>query len=103
MRRARVFVSGVPAGVFEELALGGGYIFTYDSDQGDPVSLTMPRSSVTYRFTTFPSFFDGLLPEGAQLDALLRHQKIDRNDYFSQLLAVGQDLVGNVSIAEIYA
>lgn len=32
------------------------------------------------------------------LDALLRNAKIDRDDPFSQLLAVGQDLVGAVTV-----
>ncbi len=35
------------------------------------------------------------------LDALLRKYKIDRNDYFGQLIKVGQDVVGAVTIEEI--
>jgi len=42
-----------------------------------------------------------LLPEGVNLDAFLRRTKIDRRDYLSQLLAVGQDLVGAVTVAAI--
>jgi serine/threonine-protein kinase HipA len=42
--------------------------------------------------------FDGLLPEGAQLEALLKTHKIDRNDYFKQLVTVGRDLVGSLSV-----
>jgi serine/threonine-protein kinase HipA len=51
-----------------------------------------------YEFKTFPPFFDGLLPEGAQLEGLLRLKKLDRSDYFGQLISVGQDLVGAVTV-----
>ena len=35
------------------------------------------------------------------LDGLLRQRKIDKDDYFSQLLAVGKDLVGAVTVEEM--
>ena len=47
-----------------------------------------------YDFAGFPPFFDGVLPEGPQLEALLRHGKLDRDDLLGQLLYVGGDLVG---------
>ena len=52
-------------------------------------------------FDEFPPFFEGLLPEGIQLDALLRQTKIDRNDFFSILLITGKDLVGSVTLEEV--
>ncbi|MFW5877858.1 MAG: HipA N-terminal domain-containing protein, partial [bacterium] len=45
--------------------------------------------------------FEGLLPEGIQLEGLLKFNKIDRNDLFSQLMAVGDDMVGAVTVKEI--
>ncbi len=54
-----------------------------------------------YTYASFPPFFDGLLPEGNQLDGLLKIRKIDKDDYFSQLMAVGGDLVGAVTVEEI--
>jgi serine/threonine-protein kinase HipA len=39
-----------------------------------------------------------LLPEGGQLEALLRIRKLDRQDLFGQLLAVGQDVVGSLRV-----
>jgi serine/threonine-protein kinase HipA len=54
-----------------------------------------------FNFNSFPPFFDGLLPEGIQLDGLLRFKKIDKYDYFSQLIAAGADLVGAVSVEEM--
>jgi serine/threonine-protein kinase HipA len=35
------------------------------------------------------------------LDGMLRQLKIDRNDLFSQLVAVGKDMVGAVTVEEI--
>lgn len=98
MRKARVLVNGIEAGVLEKLD-EGKYQFTYYSDyQAAPVSLTMPLGNKIYEFDTFPPFFEGLLPEGVMLEALLRKYKIDRNDYFGQLIRVGQDVVGAVTI-----
>jgi serine/threonine-protein kinase HipA len=56
-----------------------------------------------YNFDSFPSFFDGLLPEGYQLEGLLKIGKVDRNDFFGQLLAVGDDLVGIITVKEVSA
>lgn len=102
MKKARVYVNQVEAGTLYELDFGKKYRFEYQEDyRGYPVSLTMPVNQRVYEFNTFPPFFDGLLPEGYQLEGLLKLAKIDRNDLFSQLLAVGDDLVGNVSVKEI--
>jgi serine/threonine-protein kinase HipA len=101
MRKARILVNDIEAGIFEKLK-GDKYKFTYHSDyQGAPVSLTMPLTIKIYEFDVFPPFFEGLLPEGIMLEALLRKYKIDRNDYFSQLIKVGQDVVGAVTIEEL--
>lgn len=102
MRSAKILVSGLEAGILNELDFGKKYRFNYlNSYSGTPVSLTMPLSQLVYEFDSFPPFFDGLLPEGYQLDGLLKFGKIDRNDLFSQLVAVGDDLVGNVTVKEI--
>ena len=102
MRKAEVFMHGILAGVLEEIQAGNLYRFTYHSDYfGPPISLTLPRKQQKYEFDTFPTFFEGLLPEGAQLDALLRIKKIDPEDLFSQLVAVGTDLVGAVILKEL--
>lgn len=101
MRKANVFVQNVKAGIFEELT-NGQYQFRYFEDyQGGPVSLTMPVEKNNYIFTQFPPFFEGLLPEGIMLEALLRKCKLDKKDYFGQLIQVGHDLVGAVTVEEI--
>lgn len=102
MRRAEVFVKGVTAGVLEEIERGTKYVFLYSEGyHGPPVSLTMPTSKKEYMFESFPPYFEGVLPEGVMLDALLKQRKIDRYDLFGQLVTVGEDLVGAVSVREI--
>jgi serine/threonine-protein kinase HipA len=101
MREARVFVGGDEAGILYEVEAGKKYEFEYlENYVGSPVSLTLPIERIKFLFETFPPFFDGLLPEGIQLDALLRQKKLDKNDYFGQLIAVGNDMVGNVTVQE---
>jgi serine/threonine-protein kinase HipA len=102
MRIAEVFVNGQLAGQLKEVVFEKKYSFEYFSKyRGDAVSITMPVKQIRYEFDFFPPFFDGLLPEGYQLDGLLKIRKIDRNDFFSQLMAVGNDLVGNVTVKEV--
>ena len=102
MRSAKVYVNSIEAGILSELDFGKKFQFNYvESYLGDPISITMPITQRSYVYNSFPPFFDGLLPEGYQLDGLLKFRKIDRNDFFSQLMAVGDDLVGNVTVKEV--
>lgn len=101
MRKAKVYVNGHAAGVLLELEKGKNYELRYDATyEGPSISLRLPVSKKIFTFKEFPPFFDGLLPEGAQLEALLRKRKIDAKDYFQQLLVVGADMVGAVSVGE---
>lgn len=100
MRKAIVYVNTTPAGILEEL--GQRYRFTYLSHyDGEPISLTMPISQSQYEYEIFPPFFEGLLPEGILLDGLLRKYKLDRFDYFGQLLKIGSNVIGAVSIVKL--
>jgi serine/threonine-protein kinase HipA len=100
MRKARIFMLGKFAGLLEE-GERGTWIFRYaHSYAGPPISLTMPIEQKDHDFDSFPPFFEGLLPEGEMLDGLLRQLKIDRKDYFTQLIAVGADTVGAVTVVE---
>lgn len=99
MRIASIIVHQTEAGKLIEKDNNEGYIVQYHPNyQGDPISLTMPVRLAPYVFKEFPPFFDGVLPEGPQLEALLRYAKLDRYDYFGQLITVGGDLVGAVSV-----
>ena len=101
MKSARVYVHNIAAGILEQQN-EGTYRFTYFQDYiGPPISLTMPTQKKEYVFDSFPPFFEGLLPEGVLLEALLRKYKLDKNDYFEQLICVGHDLVGAISIEKI--
>ncbi|MCU0725658.1 MAG: HipA N-terminal domain-containing protein [Planctomycetes bacterium] len=102
MRTAKVLVHGELAGILTEVEPRRTFRFQYETGySGPPVSLTMPVRGAPWEFAEFPPFFDGLLPEGAQLEALLAQSKIDRRDHFSQLVAVGGDLVGAVTVEDL--
>lgn len=102
MRIAKVYMHNKLAGFLTEIEKNKNYKFSYDDDyKGEPISLTMPVELKEFNYNSFPPFFDGLLPEGVQLDGLLRYKKIDKDDYFSQLIAAGADLVGAVSVEEM--
>lgn len=100
MKIARVYQQKQLAGRLEARD-NGSYRFIYEEGfRGEPVSLTMPLTQRVWEFPHFPAPFEGLLPEGVQLDALLRLRKIDRSDLFGQLLAVGHDIVGSLRVEE---
>lgn len=102
MRKAEIFMHRVAAGHLEETAAGGAYCFKYHPGyKGPPISLTMPIEEKTFEFDGFPPFFEGLLPEGMMLESLLKKRKLDRHDYFGQLVTLGADLVGAVTVVEI--
>jgi len=102
MKRAEIFVHNISAGYFEEKQKGEEYVFVYHENySGEPVSLTMPLKEKLFKSKNIFSFFEGLLPEGPQLESLLRIMKIDQDDLFGQLIAVGQDTVGAVTIKEL--
>lgn len=99
MKKARVLVDGIPAGELLELERGRLYRFNYfEAYNGPSVSLTMPATVRSYDYDKFPPFFEGVLPEGLMLEGLLKYAKIDRSDLMTQLITVGGDLVGNVTV-----
>jgi len=101
MKKAEVKVHNERAGVFIEIDRSR-YEFHYDYEySGSPISLTLPVREEPYLFDSFPPFFDGVLPEGIQLEGLLKKYKLDSADYFQQLMKTGADLVGAVTVVEI--
>lgn len=102
MRKAKVFMHNQLAGHLIEVEKYKAYRFEYENHyNGMPVSLTMPVQDRIFTFSKFPPFFEGLLPEGSMLEGLLRYLKADRKDYFSQIVAVGEDLVGAVTVKPV--
>jgi len=100
VRKAEIYQRGEISGILEELE-NGRWRFTYSAGySGLPVSLTMPVSQTVYEFDGFLPVFEGLLPEGGQLEAMLRRYKLDRQDMFAQLMLAGEDLVGSLTMKE---
>ena len=103
MRKAEIYMHGEPAGMLIEEEKNSRYRFAYHEDyNGPPISVTMPVGKQAFEYEQFPSFFEGLLPEGVNLEMLLRSKKIDRNDAFSQLMAVGGNTVGAVTVQKLH-
>jgi len=101
MKKAKVYVHNIEAGILTEFSKSK-YTFEYMLGyKKEPVSLTMPIKEEAYYYDEFPPFFEGLLPEGFNLIQLLKLRKIDKNDYFSQLMYVGTDVIGAVTIIEL--
>jgi len=101
VNKAKVYIQNKEAGLFTEHSKNK-YTFEYlPKYKGEPVSLTMPVKKEVYVYDAFPPFFEGLLPEGFNLLQLLRLRKIDKTDYFSQLMYIGTDVIGAVTIIEL--
>jgi serine/threonine-protein kinase HipA len=99
MKRAKVFVDGIFAGYLTEWEKNRQYEFAYlEEYNGSSASLTMPLTQRVYHFDRFPPFFEGFLPEGCMLELLLQKTKLDKNDHFEQLLRVGKEMVGNITV-----
>lgn len=102
MRKAEVYMHNNLAGYLIETSVNSTYRFEYSEGyNGKAISVTMPVRQKSYEYEEFPAFFEGLLPEGINLEALLNIREIDPNDKFLQLMAVGQDTVGAVTVKEV--
>ena len=101
MRKAEIYQGGTLAGILEDLEQNR-YRFTYvPGYHGHRISLTLPIREAPHDFDKFPPVFEGLLPEGLPLEAMLRQYKIDKQDLFKQLVTVGEDVVGSLTIKEV--
>lgn len=104
MRKGKVYVNDVFAGVISEEVKGFSYTYNKDYLQRNgalPVSLTLPLQEEAFLSKTLFSFFDGLIPEGWLLNIAERNWKISRYDRMGLLLACCKDCIGNVSIEPI--
>ena len=84
-----------------------GYHFQYDSDylnseNPEPISLTLPLTEEIYTDSNLFSFFDGLIPEGWLLDIAQKNWKLNPRDRMETLLKTCHDCIGAVSIQEIH-
>lgn len=105
MRRAEVYRNNILAGILSET--DSGYTFTYDreyyNDHSKPaISLTLPKTQLSYTSKTLFPFFYNMLSEGANRTLQLKQFKIDENDFFGLLLATAQyDTVGPITVKQI--
>jgi serine/threonine-protein kinase HipA len=101
MRRGIVLFNNIPAGVLSETETGYEFLYTREwiaSPEAEPVSLTLPLSTLPYRSSTIFPFFDGLIPEGWLLTIAVDNWKLDPRDRMGLLLTVCRDCIGAVSI-----
>ena len=101
MRKAEIYQQGTLAGILEELGQNRYRLVYASGYRGEPISLALPVRDTAYEFDKFPPVLEGLLPEGLQLEAMLRLYKIDKKDLFKQLVTVGQDVVGSLKVKEV--
>lgn len=100
-RRAFVYIRGTFAGILSET--DEGYSFSYDegyssNPDNPPISLTLPVRKEAYSSNILFPFFDGLIPEGWLLEAVVHNWKLDMKDRFGILLASSSDPIGAVSV-----
>jgi serine/threonine-protein kinase HipA len=104
MKKARVYMYDQLAGTLMEDE--HGFHFEYDpsylqSDNAEPISLTLPLTNIAYTSKVMLPFFDGLIPEGWLLDIAQKNWKLDPRDRMEVLLKTCHDCIGAVSIEEI--
>ena len=104
MKRAKVFLRNIEAGILIEDELG--YTFQYNndflaSDKAEAISLTLPLTNKPYHDKVLFPFFDGLIPEGWLLDIAEKNWKIDTRDRMSLLLACCKDCIGAIGVEPI--
>ena len=80
-----------------------GYEFSYDEtylskDAPLSVSLTLPVDKNPFISKTVFPFFEGLIPEGWLLEAVVHNWKLDSNDRFGLLLCACHDCIGDVHV-----
>jgi serine/threonine-protein kinase HipA len=97
MDKLRIFVGDQLAGHLSRS--GHTHRFEYLPEYAGPPAFLGWNTARKHReWDAFPPAFDGLLPEGVLLDQLLAKYKLDRADKWRQLVAVGQDLTGFISV-----
>lgn len=103
MRDAEVYVNKEPAGVLTKLS-NKTYVFRYYYDyfvhpKKKAISLTLPKTQQEYRSNFLFPFFFNMLSEGSNKELQCRLLRIDNNDHFSLLLAIGNgDTIGAITV-----
>lgn len=103
-RKGKVFYQNRFAGVISET--DEGYLFRYEkeylqTENAEPVSLTLQLRKEPYQSKTIIPFFDGLIPEGWLLNIAEDVWKLNPRDRMGLLLTCCKDCIGAVSIIPI--
>jgi serine/threonine-protein kinase HipA len=69
-----------------------------ESENPEPVSLSLPLQHETFHNQLMFPFFDGLIPEGWLLEIAEKNWKLDSRDRMGLLLKTCYDCIGAVSI-----
>lgn len=78
------------------------YVFNYDEDAKDLVSLTMPLRSASWISKTLHPIFQMNMPEGALREAIKNHfSKIEKMDDMGFLKIIGPYVLGRVKFEDI--
>jgi len=91
-----VFLSDQRVGLLKEH--GGALRFTYEPAVQTPLSVNLPIREQAYEDAACRPFFDNLLPEGGWRQAICRQLRIDVNNDFQLLAAIGTECAGAVSL-----
>lgn len=103
MRIANVYVNEELAGTLTENT-DGSFVFSYadgyfNNNTKSAISLTFPKTQREYHSSTLFPFFFNMLSEGVNKQVQTQKYKIDKNDYFSLLIATAQeDTIGAITI-----
>lgn len=73
----------------------------FNSEDSFPISRSFPLTQKAFISKKLFPFFEGLVAEGWLLKLQSQSLKIDEKDYFSMLLANGEDLIGGVKVKKV--
>ncbi len=106
MRKCKVYINGIEAGILSEENSPKEYRFKYNKDyiarSLPPVSLSMPVREEEYRSKVLFPYFFNLLSEGENRAIQSTQLHIDKDDDFGILLATARyDTIGAVTVEPI--
>ena len=91
-----VRLNGIEVGTLS--LIDGKMEFLYNDKTEYPISLSLPLSKEPYKEKVCRAYFGGLLPENPNMrDLLSKKYKININDDFKLLEAIGRDCAGAIS------
>ncbi len=106
MRSAHVIFKNEVAGLLTQHD-DGSFTFKYTADwvndiRKPDISPTLPKRKEKYHSGQLFPFFFNMLPEGSNKQVVCQQNKVDADDYFSQLIiTAGYDNIGAVRLTSL--